>query len=463
MQVFKNFAASTLAGSLAAGATSLTVQTGHGDRFPATSGADYFLVTLVNAAKDFEIVRATRTAGSDAMAIVRAQEGTTDRNWLAGDIVSLRITAGTLAQLQADIDVDVAAAIAAHEAAADPHAQYMTAAEAAAAYQPIDAQLTTLAGLTAQQATDLAALSGFIGGLLNDPNEAAALATLKAPLNAVSVHNTAHTVVAADRGKLLDCSNIAGFTVTFTPAATLGAGFVFAVRNSGAGAITLAPEDDPAELIDGAATLSLKAGESCLVVCDGAGFKTVGRTVAPEYGVAIGPIYYRETSGSGISVSVPADATKALVEVQGGGGGGGGGVGQRGGAAGGFASAIKDVVGGTTLTVTVGGGGGVDGNGGSSSVTNGTWTVQGGGTGYSGTNPGTGTGGDYNVTGQAGQQGAGDGGAGGVGGNSFMGAGGAGYIYVFEGGINGQPGVRGGGGGCLAAGGPGCVRITFFK
>lgn len=36
-----------------------------------------------------------------------------------------------------------------HVAAPDPHPQYMTAAETAAAYQPLDADLTTIAGLTA--------------------------------------------------------------------------------------------------------------------------------------------------------------------------------------------------------------------------------------------------------------------------------------------------------------------------
>lgn len=47
-------------------------------------------------------------------------------------------------------------------------------------YQPLDAQLTTLAGITAQQATDLAALSTFMGTVLNDADAAAARATLGA-------------------------------------------------------------------------------------------------------------------------------------------------------------------------------------------------------------------------------------------------------------------------------------------
>lgn len=47
-------------------------------------------------------------------------------------------------------------------------------------YQPLDAQLTTLAGITAQQATDLAAVSTFMGTVLNDADAATARATLGA-------------------------------------------------------------------------------------------------------------------------------------------------------------------------------------------------------------------------------------------------------------------------------------------
>lgn len=45
--------------------------------------------------------------------------------------------------------------------------------------QPISERLTTLSGIGAQQATDLAALSTFIGTLLDDASAAAARATLK--------------------------------------------------------------------------------------------------------------------------------------------------------------------------------------------------------------------------------------------------------------------------------------------
>jgi len=46
--------------------------------------------------------------------------------------------------------------------------------------QPLDAQLTTLAGITAQQAADLASLSTFMGTVLNDANGDAVFTTLGA-------------------------------------------------------------------------------------------------------------------------------------------------------------------------------------------------------------------------------------------------------------------------------------------
>jgi hypothetical protein len=47
-----------------------------------------------------------------------------------------------------EVATDAAAALAAHEAAADPHPGYLTAAEGNAAYQPLDADLTSWAAVT---------------------------------------------------------------------------------------------------------------------------------------------------------------------------------------------------------------------------------------------------------------------------------------------------------------------------
>lgn len=143
--------------------------------------------------------------------------------------------------------------------------------------QPLDNQLTTLAGITAQQATDLASLSALIGTLLNDTTQPTALATLGAPLNAVSAKSANYTVVAADMGKFFTISG--STTISLTAAATLGANFSFSIRNSGVNSVTIDPNG--VETIDGVASVSLIPGETCFVICDGASWITVARASNP--------------------------------------------------------------------------------------------------------------------------------------------------------------------------------------
>ena len=57
------------------------------------------------------------------------------------------------------------------------------------------------------------------------------------------------------------------------PAATAGEGFLFSVKNTSAGPNTIDP--DAAELIDGNSTLTLGAGSSTLIVCDGTGWTSL--------------------------------------------------------------------------------------------------------------------------------------------------------------------------------------------
>lgn len=102
MQLFANNAFTTLAAALTAGATSLSVQPGHGARFPTPVGGDFFLITLFQLVDgleaNHEIVKVTARA-VDTLTIVRAQEGTAARAWGVGDQVSHRGTAGSLAGL----------------------------------------------------------------------------------------------------------------------------------------------------------------------------------------------------------------------------------------------------------------------------------------------------------------------------------------------------------------------------
>jgi hypothetical protein len=99
-QLFANNAYGSLGATLSNSATSLTLASGQGARFPTPTGGDYFTLTLVGLDSNgnenaWEIVKVTGRA-SDALTIVRAQESTTAATWVAGTHVELRATAGTL-------------------------------------------------------------------------------------------------------------------------------------------------------------------------------------------------------------------------------------------------------------------------------------------------------------------------------------------------------------------------------
>lgn len=100
MQLLGNNVFSALGATLSGAATTMTVTAGHGTRFPAAADPLFFLLTLQDASANIEIIKVTEhTAGSDSFTIARAQEGTAARTWNIGDVVELRLTAGTLAPL----------------------------------------------------------------------------------------------------------------------------------------------------------------------------------------------------------------------------------------------------------------------------------------------------------------------------------------------------------------------------
>jgi|GEM_PF-7084853 len=105
----------------------------------------------------------------------------------------------------------------------------------------------------------------------------------------------AGTVVSTDNRGVIDFTT-AGVTLSFTAAATLGAGFRVTVYNSAAsGDITLDPNST--EQLDGQATRLLRPGDKVTLVCTGTAWKTVsGR-------------YSYQTSGE--TVTLGGDLTKA--------------------------------------------------------------------------------------------------------------------------------------------------------
>jgi hypothetical protein len=107
-QKFAIAARSALMANIAAGDTSLTVDITKADLFPVadtntsavpTVGKDFFKIVLEDSSHNIEIVYVrTRALGSASMTnLLRGQEGTTARAYLAGSIVGLRHTAADLA------------------------------------------------------------------------------------------------------------------------------------------------------------------------------------------------------------------------------------------------------------------------------------------------------------------------------------------------------------------------------
>lgn len=131
----------------------------------------------------------------------------------------------------------------------------------------------------AQFKTAITDLRGYLAGLLGTDG---AVATAAAALDVlfaagVDAKSSAYTVATSDRGKLLDCTGT--WTLSLPAASSAGAGFAFCVVNSGAGIITI--DANGAELIDGAATATLDAGLSIILVCTGAAWLGATRSTEP--------------------------------------------------------------------------------------------------------------------------------------------------------------------------------------
>ena len=89
---FANNAHSTLASSITTSATSITVASGQGARFPSLSSGEHFYATLIDTSNNLEIVKVTARS-TDVLTATRAQESTSARAFASGDRIELRVTA----------------------------------------------------------------------------------------------------------------------------------------------------------------------------------------------------------------------------------------------------------------------------------------------------------------------------------------------------------------------------------
>jgi len=87
-----NNAFGELASGITDSATTLTLGTAQGTKFPVLGAGDFFFGTLIDTGNNLEIVKVTARS-ADTMTIVRGQDGTTARAYSAGDRFELRPTA----------------------------------------------------------------------------------------------------------------------------------------------------------------------------------------------------------------------------------------------------------------------------------------------------------------------------------------------------------------------------------
>jgi len=240
----KNNAYSTLASGISAGAASLTVQAGHGDRFPAITAPDWTKITLEDAAGNREIIYVgARTAGSDVLStLTRGQEGTTARAWNAGDVVELRMTA----QLVEDAMGHAAQTTGAHAASAIAFSPTggLGSTNVQAALAELDSEKQAALGFTPANDT-----------LGNLSNKATARGNLGVEAAEVDVASAATTDIGAAASMNV---RITG-TTTITSLGTVAAGTVRNCRM--AGALTLTHNATSLILPAGGANIATAAGD----------------------------------------------------------------------------------------------------------------------------------------------------------------------------------------------------------
>ena len=92
-QLFANDIVTTTAAAITSSASTITVASGTGNAMPAPDSTQWFVATLTDGT-NVEIVKVTNRSG-DVLTVSRGQEGTTARDWPAGTLLTIAITANT--------------------------------------------------------------------------------------------------------------------------------------------------------------------------------------------------------------------------------------------------------------------------------------------------------------------------------------------------------------------------------
>jgi hypothetical protein len=89
-----------------------------------------------------------------------------------------------------------------------------------------------------------------------------------------------YLALATDLNKFLHFTGAGPYTLSLTPAGTLGTQWQTTVRNDTASNLTIDP--DAGEFINGALTLTVEVGQAVTITCDGTGFYTAGQAAAVD-------------------------------------------------------------------------------------------------------------------------------------------------------------------------------------
>jgi hypothetical protein len=96
---WSNNASGALASSISSSATTIVLAAGQGVEFPTPGGGNYFYATLTDTSNNLEIVKVTARS-VDTLTVLRGQDGTSARAYIAGDLLELRPTAIALREMQ---------------------------------------------------------------------------------------------------------------------------------------------------------------------------------------------------------------------------------------------------------------------------------------------------------------------------------------------------------------------------
>jgi hypothetical protein len=87
-----NNAYGTISTGITSTATTITLDSGQGNRFPTLGAGDYFYATLIDTSNNLEVVKVTARS-TDSMTVTRGEDNTTARAFSIGDRFELRPTA----------------------------------------------------------------------------------------------------------------------------------------------------------------------------------------------------------------------------------------------------------------------------------------------------------------------------------------------------------------------------------